>query len=340
MATTPGDVVVRDPVSARRSAPAGAGPLAARGRGWMRKQFVEPERPLVAIEVRASAIGVLRVRREQGRLLVGAAAVLDLPPGTLALSLTQPNIADAARFAQALHGGLERAGILGGAKVALVLPDTAARVTLVPSVEVAARKAKEIDELLRFRLRKSIPFEIREARLAYAVAGQAPSATIVVATAFGPVVAQYEEACRGLGLEPGLVEIAGLALVRAAFPAPSSGDGLLVNWEEGYVTLVLARDGWPILLRTLSGAAATSSGDVVREVSSTLIYYRERLGGAGITSAFVRSSLFPPEDAVDALAPAVGFVPAVLDAWNTLGGAPAEVSQALAGAAASLGAPQ
>ena len=37
--------------------------------------------------------------------------------------------------------------------------------------------------------------------------------------------------------------------------------------------------------------------------------------------------------------PSLGFVPAVLDAWTTLGGAPAEVSQALAAAAASLGAP-
>lgn len=326
---------------AERSSPAGgAGQLAARGLVWMRRQFVEPDRPAVAIEVRTSSVGVLRVRREKRRLVVGAAAVMELPPGTLSLSLTQPNIVDGQRFGQAVHGALERAGILGGAKVALVLPDTAARVALVPAVEVPTRKTAEIDDLLRFRLRKSIPFEVREARLAYATAGETAADTIVVATAFGPVVAQYEEACRALGLEPGLVEIAGLALVRAAFPAPASGDGLLVNWDEGYVTLVLARNGWPLLLRTLSGAAVASPGDVVREVSSTLIYYRERLGGSGITAAFVRSAVFPPDDAVDALASVVGFAPAVLDAWTTLGGAPAEVSQALAAAAASLGAPE
>ena len=317
-----------------------ADPLAARGLGWMRRRFIEPDRPAVAIEVRASSVGVLRVRRESRRLVVGAAAVMELPPGTLSLSLTQPNIVDGQRFGQAIHGALERAGILGGAKVALVLPDTVARVALVPAVEVPARKAGEIDELLRFRLRKSIPFEVRAARLAYATAGASAADTIVVATAFSPVVDQYEEACRVLGLEPGLVEIAGLALVRAAFPPPASGDGLLVNWEEGYVTLVLTRNGWPILLRMLSGAAVASPGDVVREVSSTLIYYRERLGGSGVTTAFVRSAVFPPDDAVDALASVVGFVPAVLDAWTAFGGAPPEVSQALAAAAASLGAPE
>jgi type IV pilus assembly protein PilM len=315
-------------------------PLAARGLGWMRRQFLEPDRPTVAVEVRVSSVGVLRVRREKGRLVVGAAAVLELPQGTLSLSLTQPNIVDGERFRQAVHGALERAGILGGARVALVLPDTAARVTLVPVVEVPTRKASEVDELLRFRLRKSIPFEVREARLAYATAGKAPADTMVVATAFGPVVAQYEDVCRSLDLEPGLVEIAGLTLARAAFHARASGDGLLVNWDDGYVTLVLARNGWPILVRTLSGAAASSPGDVVREVSSTLIYYRERLGGSGIATAFVRSAVFPAEDAVNALAPVVGFAPAVLDAWAPFGGAPAEVSQALAGAAAALGAPE
>jgi hypothetical protein len=315
-------------------------PLAARGRGWVQRQFLEPDRPAVAIEVRASSVGVLRVRREKRRLAVSAAAVMELPPGTLSLSLTQPNILDGARFRQALLGALERAGILGGAKVALVLPDTAARVALVPVVEVPTRKASEIDELLRFRLRKSVPFEVREARLAYALAGGDRSGdTIVTATAFGPVVGQYEEACRSLGLEPGLIEIAGLALARAAFPPSSSGEGLLVNWDEGYVTIVLVRNGWPILLRTLSGASVASPGDVIREVSSTLIYYRERLGGSGVTTAFVRSAVFPPDDAVDALASALGFVPAVLDAWTNLGGAPEEVSQALAAAAASLGAP-
>jgi hypothetical protein len=305
----------------------------------MRRQFVEPDRPNVAVEVRPSSVGVLRARRDKRGLTVAAAAVMELPPGTLSLSLTQPNIVDGERFRQAVRGALERAGILGGARVALVLPDTAARVTLVPAVEVPTRKPAEMDEMLRFRLRKSIPFEVREARLAYAVAGETAADTIVVAAGSGPVVDQYEETCRSLGLEPGLVEIAGLALARAAFPATSPGDGLLVNWDDGYVTILLARGGWPVLLRTLSGATVASPADVVREVSSTLIYYRERLGGAGITTAAVRSAVFPPDDAVDALGPVVGFVPAVLDAWGPYGGAPAEASQALAGAAASLGAP-
>jgi hypothetical protein len=308
------------------------------GARWLRRHFVEPERPTVAIEVRASAVGVVRVRRDRRRATVAAASSMELPPGTLALSLTQPNLTDPARFRQALRGALERAGVLGGARVALVLPDTAARIALVPAVEVPARKPAEVQDLLRFRLRKSVPFEVRDARIAWAAPGDRPNDAMVVAAASSAVVDGYEEACRSLGLAPGLVEVAGIALARAAFPERTAGDGLLVNWDDGYLTLLLSRDGWPILVRTLSGAAAATPADALRELSNTLVYYRERLGGPGLAGAFVRSTVFAPDEAADALAAAIGFAPAVLDAWPGLGGAPPEASQALAGAAAVLGA--
>ena len=312
--------------------------IAVRGREWVRRRFTEPERPMVAIEIHASSVGVLRLRRDKRGLAVGAAAVAEIPAGTIALSLTQPNVVDPARLRQAMLSALERAGVLGGARVALVLPDTVAKVTLVPAVEVDTGKGTSADEILRFRLRKSIPFEVRDARLAHASPGGRANDAYVVVAAAGPVVGAYEETCRSLGLEPGQVEIASLALTRAAFPPGSAGDGLLVNWDEGYTSIVLTRDGWPILVRTLSGSAVATTADVRREVASTLVYYRERLGGAGVGAAFVRSVVEPAVDAAAGLAAAVGFTPAVLDAWRGIGGMAGEASQPLAAAAAALGA--
>lgn len=307
--------------------------------GWARRTFVDAERPLVAVEVRPTSIGVLRARREKGRLVVAAASSLDLPEGTLTPSLTQPNVADPARFQETLHGALERAGVLGGARIALVLPDTAARVSLVPAADLRGKKPAEADEMLRFKLRKSLPFEVRDARLGHALAGARATDTALAVALLAPVLAGYEDACRSVLLEPGHVEVCGLALARSAVEEGDPADHLIVNWDVGYLTLILIRAGWPLLVRTLGGAVVASQAEVAREVEHTLLYYRERLSGAGIERALVRSAAVTPAEAVAALQASVGVPLEILDAWPKLGGAPPAVAQALAGAAAALAVP-
>jgi hypothetical protein len=79
------------------------------GHAWLHRRLFEPDYPLVALEVRPHSLGVVRLFREGKRLLLGAAASLDLPAGTLNLSMTQPNIRDAAAFGKALATVVERA---------------------------------------------------------------------------------------------------------------------------------------------------------------------------------------------------------------------------------------
>jgi hypothetical protein len=296
--------------------------------------LIETEPTVLAVEVRPQSLGVVRLGHEGDGRTITAAASLDLPAGALALSMTQPNIVDASAFSRTLKAVLERAGALQGGGVALVLPDPVARVALVPAAEVASRGRTDLDEMLRFRLKKTVPFDVREACIATLVprggAGQ-----IVVAAVYRPVLESYEHAFRELGFEPGLVEIAGLALAEhAALPL---GDSALVNWDHGYVSILILRDGWPILVRTLVGDFTGSPEPVVREAANTILYYRERLAGMGLASAAVRSAFLPPEDAAALLREPLGVAPTVLDPWGGLG--PADhgpAAQALAGAAAAL----
>lgn len=316
------------------------GPLAGpfrRGAAWLRRRLLTPEYPLTAVEVRARSVGVVRLARERDGLALTSAACLELPEGTVRLSMTEPNIADPAAFRAALGAALERAGVLNAGRVALVLPDPVARVALLPAAEVSARRSAEVDELIRFRLRKAVPFDIREARVASIPAG--PAGSMVLAGAiFGPVLAGYEEAFYALGLHPGLVELAGLALIEAAFRARTPGDHILVNWDDAYVSLVLARDGWPALIRTLVGEFAATPDQVVRELSSTVLYYRERLGGTGLAGAALRSAALPPAEAASLLEEPLGLVPEVLDPWRAFGaaGERLEAAQAVAAAAACV----
>jgi Tfp pilus assembly PilM family ATPase len=311
----------------------------ARSAGWLRQRFLTPEYPLTAVEVRTRSVGVVRLVRDKGRLQLGSAASLELPPGTLQLSMVEPNIVDPTTFKTVLSSALERAGVLNAGRIALVLPDPVARVSLLPAGEVQGRRPSDVEEIVRFRLRKSVPFEIREAQVAWMALPPGAGDPMVLAGAiFRPVLEGYEQACRALRLDPGLVELAGLALHESQARRQADGDRLLVNWDDGYLSLILSRNGVPVLVRTLTGESAARSEEVVREVGATVIYYRERLGGAGLAGAAVRSASLPPAEAIAILEEPLGIAPEVVDPWSAVGASSfgLEAGQALAGAMACV----
>lgn len=305
----------------------------------VRRRLIEPEPPQAAIEVRALSVSGLRLARDGARTALGAAAAFALPEGTLRLSLHEPNLVQPEDFRRALELVCDRCGLQPGARVALVLPDPVARVAFVPAAEARARSRSEMEEQLRFRLRKSLPFEAREAQLAFSATPARPGqpAQVLVVAVFRPVLQGYEDAVRALKLEPGLVELAGLSLLRALPPAAPDTDELLVNWDHGYVSLALLRGGEPVLFRTLAGELAGQPAEVAREVSATVLYYQERLGGAGLGRAWLRSAALPPAEAALLLGESLRQSPVPVDAWGGLRGAPAAAeAQAFAAAAATL----
>ena len=310
---------------------------AAQGSRWLHRRLTAPPHPLTVVEVRPRALGVVRIARDRRQVRLAAAASLELPEGALRLSMTEGTLADPSAFVRVLRSALEKAGALAAGRIGLVLPDPVARVALLPASEVAAKTRAQAEELIRFRLRKSVPFDIREARLAFASHGTRSEDPVLVAAIFRPVLEGYEAACREAGVHAGLVELSALALHNAAFRGLPPADRLLVNWDEGYVTLVIARGEWPLVARTLTGAPAADAAEVAREVSHTALYHRERLGGAPLASAVVRCTVLPPAEAAAALEASLGLRPDPLEVWEPLRSAGlADGGQSLAAAAACL----
>jgi hypothetical protein len=294
--------------------------------------LLEPERPTAVLEVRPTSLGIASLLGSRRRMLLGSAASLDLPPGTIQLSLTQPNVADRESFSRVLATLLERTGLKGRRRVGLVLPDPVARVSLVHSSELSV-PGTSLEDLIRFRLKKTVPFEVRDARIAHLAGGEGQG-RLVVAIAEA-VLRGYEDVLSAQGLEAGLVELSGLALAEAALAA--DGDRLLINWEPGYLSLFLLRSGWPILVRTLTGPSSEASG-IAQEVGQTVVYYRERLGGEGLLGASIRCPADLLSEAVDRLEAPLGIRPQPIEPWAFVGGGPREVAahSGLAGALASL----
>lgn len=296
----------------------------------LRRLFLEPEPPLVAVEVRPRSIGVVRVALEKGAPCLAAAASLELPEGMLRLSIGENNVMDPAGLRAALRSACERAGVPSGARVALVLPDPVARVATLPAGEVLARGAGDPKELVRFRLRKALPFDVREARVALRREGE----QVLAVAASRQVLDPYEEACRECGLEPGRLELAGLALMDAVLASRPPGDRLVVNWDDGYASLLLARAGSPAFVRTLTGPGAESAEALRREIDNTLVYYRERLGGQSIAGISLRSAARPVSEVERVLGHDLGAPVEAIEVWTR--DDPRLPLQALAGAAASL----
>jgi hypothetical protein len=302
-----------------------------RGARWAARALVEPPLPLVAVEVRPGAVAAVRLAHEGGRLSLGAAATVDLPPGAVDISLARPNLADPAAFREALRAAMERVGGLSGGDVSLVLPDPVVRLALVPTDGLWG-SGREAEETIRFRLHKALPFDVRSARLAWA---PTRGDQVLVAVALDEVLRGYEEALEALGYRPGLVEAASLALLVAAGAPPAGGDRLLVNWDEGYVSFVLTRAGQPLLVRTLPGDAKPDA--VARHANSTRQFHQDRLGGGTLADVVVRSAAVPGEEAVALLGRALCAAPRLLQPWAALGLAEDGPSaQAVAGAAACV----
>jgi Tfp pilus assembly PilM family ATPase len=296
---------------------------------WVVRTLVEPPLPLLAVEVRPRALAAVRLAREGGGLSLGAAATVELPAGVIEVSLARPNVIDPEAFRGTLRAVLERVGALSGGDVSLVLPDPAVRLALIPAEGLRGRR-DDAEETIRFRLHKALPFDVRAARLAWALPRDEQT---LVAVAPEDVVRGYEEALESLGFQPGLVEVASLALLSTVEAGP--GDRMLVNWEQDYVSFVLTRAGRPLLLRTLPGDAGRDA--VTRHATSTMQFHRDRLGGGSLTGVVLRSAAVPGDEAAALLERALEAPVRLLRPWTALGimeeGASA---QAVAGAAACV----
>jgi len=224
---------------------------------------------------------------------------------------------------------MERVGLAGGGRVALVVPDAAARVALLPVA------GSDLDEQVRFRLRKVVPFDVRTARVAAAAVKRDGGEAAVLAVAMARQVLEgYESVLEGAGLQVGQVELSGLAIGRHGMSG--RGDSLLVNWDEGAATFVLSRDGAPLLVRSFSAEVAGRLEEVEREAASTLLYYRDRLSGTSLGEVVLRAGDGDAETARERLGEALGVEPRLVAPWGSQRGGLPDAGRAVAGAAAAL----
>jgi type IV pilus assembly protein PilM len=146
---------------------------------------------------------------------------------------------------QALRRALENVGGKGGV-VTLVVPDAAVRILLMDFDSLPSKKAEAIP-LLRFRLKKLVPFDVEDTSISYQTIPSATGTRVLVAVVPGPVLKEYEAIVREAGFEPGIVLTSTLACLGMV------GDDtpiLLVHASTQSVTTAITRGQELLLHRT------------------------------------------------------------------------------------------
>jgi Tfp pilus assembly PilM family ATPase len=237
--------------------------------------------PSVAVEIAANRVSAASLSWRNGEAVVAAHATEALPPGALVPALTVANTHDRAAVVAALERVLERVG--RPRRIGLVVPDLVAKVSLVRFEQVPS-KAQDLDQLVRWQVRKTAPFAIEEAQIAYVKGIRAGAEQeFVVSLARRDVVQEYEALAADAGAHAGIVDLSTFNVINATLAAPppatlAGGDWLLVNVAPDYASIAILRGPHLIFFRN---RAADTDGTLADLVHQTAMYYEDRLNGAG-----------------------------------------------------------
>ncbi|HXE80701.1 MAG TPA: pilus assembly protein PilM [Vicinamibacterales bacterium] len=239
--------------------------------------------PDAAVEIapEAVAVGVLGRTPGRGGATLDACAVQPLPSGAVVASMTAPNVVDREAVTGALRAACDRLGVRPR-RVALVIPDLAARVSLVRFERVPAR-ADDLEQLIRWQLKKAAPFPVEDAVVSWSPGLRgAGGSEFVAVLARRDIVRGYESACEQAGMHPGLVDLATLSLVNlfSAGPSTPAGDWLVVHMRPEYTSMVILRGEHVLFFRSRAEGDEEALPDVVHQ---TAMYYQDRLDGWGFS---------------------------------------------------------
>ncbi len=157
---------------------------------------------------------------------------------------------------------------------ALILPDHSARVQVLDFDSFPGNSEEQIS-LIRFRVKKSVPFDVESAAVSYQVQPKSGRGKIDVVAAVMSleIIARYEAAFRAAGYAPGYVTTSSLATLNLMPPA---GLNVLAKLN-GRVLSVMALEGNHLhLVRTVE-LDSLSSEDVLGILYPTLAYLEDQL---------------------------------------------------------------
>ncbi len=226
--------------------------------------------PRVACEITAQGVAAAHAEAKPGK--IGAIHTGALASGVVTPALTTQNVQDAPALIAAIEQSLTAVGGRGQEVIA-VLPDSAVRVTLLDFDSLPERR-QEADAAVRFRLRKSLPFDIEKAALSFDAQKTQKGLRVAASIVLQSVLEEYETAFRTAGCSPGVVLPSSLgALGAVGDPRPT----MVMKVEQDSTAVAVVSNGQLLLFRVLEGAGsgALTAEHMAEDVYPSLVYFQD-----------------------------------------------------------------
>src|SRR5438270_2877826 len=232
-------------------------------------------RPPLACEVFADR--VMAARAGESREYLDLPTSRQLSPGTVQPSLTNANVLEPNLLSGRIREALD--ALSGRSRdVIAVIPDSAVRVALLDFEQLPETPTEAVG-VLRFRMKKSLPFDVEKAVISYHVHRVSEGLKVVATVALASVIQEYEYAFVLAGYSPGVVlpsTLAALGVVDGGSPT------MVIKVGDGITTVAIVDQQQLRLLRTLElGARASLDPNrLADEVYPSLVFFEDQFGAS------------------------------------------------------------
>ncbi len=157
--------------------------------------------------------------------------------------------------------------------VIAIVPDAAVRVMLV-EFDTLPSDHEEALGVVKFRLKKSLPFDVDKAKVSYHAQKVKNEVHVVAAVAMASVIEDYETAFRDAGFNPGVVLPSTLAAIGAANARKPT---LVIKVDAHTTSIAILNEDQLQLFRTLENTrGVTISGEqLAEEVYPSVVFFQD-----------------------------------------------------------------
>ncbi len=268
------------------------------GRRWLHsplRQYFEPRLPGIACEISRQFFSLARLDSGRSRRVDGF-ALGNIPQGLVKPSLTEPSVRSIEELGKIIKATLFKAGVNTN-RISLAIPDACARVAIHP-FEALPSKQEEKTELLKWKLKKTIPYDIEDSHLSFV---EQPTETgknyVITVNIHKAVLAQFEEVFESLGIHVGFITLTTFAayeLLARQHQDEIQKSVLFVRVRSSNISSLIIQQEAVVFYRHTDfdfespmDLMVNWSADPYEEIHPCLMYYQDKLEAAGVDKVYL-----------------------------------------------------